>query len=304
MLCCRSSARDHRRDAAQLVNFQLDQLQAFGVAPYFTDTVGIWRASGPGPVFTIILVKRRPPPMPHDYSTLTYNFLCRILHNINNLQYVQEYCGYNKIRKEWAKGKNQKKKASDSEISLTRICHITWMLPQNRDRTAEIVLTHLLVAIIDAMDRALQPAAEINYKRCTICKKAMDNHFYYKTCVPCRAIRNAKRREKQSLKIKEMQHTIVLAQANLTRKYDATGSSTKERQENSAHREGSHKLSAGVKRKAQKPLHELEGEERKMALKKAKSSLIEIIQQQGKKPLPTTDVKSVSDPVFVLMKYP
>ena len=116
MLCCRSSARDHRRDAAQLVNFQLDQLQAFGVAPYFTDTVGIWRASGPGPVFTIILVKRRPPPMPHDYSTLTYNFLCRILHNINNLQYVQEYCGYNKIRKEWAKGKNQKKKASDSDF--------------------------------------------------------------------------------------------------------------------------------------------------------------------------------------------
>ena len=184
-----------------------------------------------------------------------------------------------------------------SEISLTRICHITCMLPQNRDRTAEIVLTHLLVAIIDAMDRALQPAAEINYKRCTICKKAMDTHFYYKTCVPCRAIRNAKRREKQSLKIKEMQHTIV-AKTNLTRKYDATGSSTKERQENSAHHEGSHKLSAGVKRKAQKPLYELEGEERKMALKKAKSSLIEIIQQQGKKPLSTTNVKSVSDPPF------
>ena len=88
------------RDAAQLVNFQLDNLQAFGVAPYFTDTVGIWRASRPGPVFTIILVKR-PPPMPHDYSTLTYNFLF-------NLQYIQEY--YYRYNKMGRRKKSEKKK--------------------------------------------------------------------------------------------------------------------------------------------------------------------------------------------------
>jgi hypothetical protein len=154
------------------------------------------------------------------------------------------------------------------------------------------------------MDRALQPASEINYNRCTVCKKALDPRLLYKTCLPCRATRNAKRREtrKERLKIKEMQHTITLA--NTDRKYHATGSSTKERQENAAHRDGSQKLSAGVKRKAQKSLHELEGEERTMAMKKAKSSLIEIIQRQGMEPLPTTNVKSVSGFVFCFDEVP
>jgi hypothetical protein len=96
----------------------------------------------------------------------------------------------------------------------------------------------------------------------------------------------------------------VQANTNLNPKYDATGgSSKKERQENATHSDGSQKPSAGAKRKAQKSPYELEGEVRKVALKKAKGSLMEMINRQGKKPLPTTNVKSVSDSVFVcLMK--
>lgn len=89
---------------------------------------------------------------------------------------------------------------------------------------------------------------------------------------------------------------------DLNRKYDATGASSKELQENRDDTlpDGSRKPSAGVKRKAHKSLCELEGEERVVALKMAKKSLAEIVQRQGKKPLLTTNVKSVSDSVFFL----
>ena len=88
--------------------------------------------------------------------------------------------------------------------------------------------------------------------------------------------------------------------AALNRKYDATSASTKEGQKNTTHSDGSRKSSAGVKRKAEKSLNELEGEERMVALKMAKKSLTEIVQRQGKKPMPTANVKSVSDLPFLL----
>ena len=98
----------------------------------------------------------------------------------------------------------------------------------------------------------------------------------------------------------QLQHMTVQADTDLNREYDAPSASTKERRENSSHHDGNRKLSVGVKRKAQKSLYELEGEERTVALKMAKKSLTEIIQRQGKKPMPTFDDNSVSP--FFLMK--
>ena len=91
----------------------------------------------------------------------------------------------------------------------------------------------------------------------------------------------------------------VQADTDLNRIYDATGASTKERQESATHPDGGREPSASVKRKAQKSLHELEGEERRMALKMAKKSLAEITQRQAKKPLLIASVRSVSDALFV-----
>ena len=90
---------------------------------------------------------------------------------------------------------------------------------------------------------------------------------------------------------------------DLDHKYDATSASTKELQENADsthHDDGIRKFSSGVKRKAQKSLYELEEEDRMMALKKAKKSLTEIVQRQGKKPMLTAHVKSVSDSSFYI----
>ena len=162
------------------------------------------------------------------------------------------------------------------------------------------------------MDHALQPAGDkINYKICNTCRQAMDTHSPYKNCLLCRA-RDKARRQKYLLKKKAMQQMMVQSSTDhLNRKYDATGaSSTKERQENastSSHYDGSRKVSAGVKRKAEKSINELEGEERVVALKMAKKSLTEIIQRQGiKEPLPIANLKSVSDSFFfcLIIKSP
>jgi hypothetical protein len=153
------------------------------------------------------------------------------------------------------------------------------------------------------MDRALQPTA--NYKRCSKCKSTIDAPSSYATCLPCRVADNFRRQKR--LKMEKMNTTVQADLDLLKLKYGATGASVKERlerQENATQRDGSRKPSAGVKRKAQKSLSELEGEERKVALKMTKTSLDKSIRQQGKKPLPTTSAQSVSDFVFCLMKVP
>jgi hypothetical protein len=138
----------------------------------------------------------------------------------------------------------------------------------------------------------------------------------FKTCQPCRLKDKAKRektREKiRLIKLEEMrQHTGMTDQAGMDlnfRKYVPTSASTSDRRQENAststtHFDGSRKVSAGVKRKAQKSLYELEGEERRAALKMAKKSLTEIIQRQGKKPImPAVNVKSVSGHRFLFDK--
>jgi hypothetical protein len=125
----------------------------------------------------------------------------------------------------------------------------------------------------------------------------MDTLSSFKNCLLCRARRREAR--KPRIKVTTMKH--ITAQ-DLNRKYDATSASMKDPRENAAHHEGSQKLSTGVKRAAPKSLSELEGEERLVALKMAKKSLTEIIQRQGKKPMPNIDAKSVSCSVCS-MKY-
>jgi hypothetical protein len=90
-----------------------------------------------------------------------------------------------------------------------------------------------------------------------------------------------------------MQHMTAQSHTFINHEHDATNASKKQRQENATHHDGSRKFSTGIKRKAQKSLYELEAEERMVALKKAKKSLTEIVQRQGKKPMPAVEVKSV-----------
>lgn len=99
--------------------------------------------------------------------------------------------------------------------------------------------------------------------------------------------------------MQQQQYMSAQSDADINREYGATSASVKEHQENATRHDGSRKVSAGVKRKAQKSLSELEGEERMVALKMAKKSLTEIIQRQGKKPMPAVEVKSVSDSYVV-----
>ena len=149
------------------------------------------------------------------------------------------------------------------------------------------------------MDRVLQPATDkFNFKICGTCRKAMDINSSFKTCEPCLAKHRAQR-ERARLKMKEMQHMMVQANMGLNHKYNATVALSKDGQENAAYHDGSRKLSVGVKRKPEKSLSELEGEERKVALKMARKSLTEIIRRQAKKPMPAANVKSVSDLFFV-----
>ena len=120
------------------------------------------------------------------------------------------------------------------------------------------------------------------------------------------------------MKMKALQQQCMTVQPISTatdlnlREYDQTGASMNGRQENATssrtasiatHHDGSRKVSAGVKRKAPKSLNELEGEERIAALKMAKKSLTDIIQRQGKKPMPTVNVKSVSELTFLLFVW-
>lgn len=80
-------------------------------------------------------------------------------------------------------------------------------------------------------------------------------------------------------------------------KSDPAGASMKGHQENApiTHRDESRKVAASVKRKAGKSLYELEGEERKVALKMMRTSLKKNIQRHDKKPLPISELKSVSE---------
>ena len=139
------------------------------------------------------------------------------------------------------------------------------------------------------MDRVLQPStAKINCGICTRCRSTIDARSIYKTCQLCRE-KDRVRREKSQIK-KDMQH---LGQFRSYHEDDATSASMKERQENAAPHDGNRKFITSVKRKAQKSLYELEAEERMVALKMAKKSLTEIVQRQGKKPMPAVQVNSV-----------
>ena len=165
------------------------------------------------------------------------------------------------------------------------------------------------------MDRVLQPTTDgINYTRCGKCKRAMESSLKYKNCLSCRT-RERTKRNLTKMKMKALQQQCMTVQPISTatdlnfREYDQTGASMNGRQENATssrtasaatHHDGSRKVSAGVKRKAPKSLNELDGEERIAALKMAKKSLTDIIQRQGKKPMPTVNVKSVSELTFLL----
>ena len=155
------------------------------------------------------------------------------------------------------------------------------------------------------MDRVLQPTTDkINYTTCGTCRKALESSSMYKTCPSCLAKTRARREKARLIKMKAMQQqqrmTVQPGSTNINFcEYDPTSASLKGQQENastaSTHHDGSRKVSAGVKRKHPKSLNELEGEERIVALKMAKKSLTEIIQRQGKKPMPTVNFKPVSE---------
>jgi len=97
--------------------------------------------------------------------------------------------------------------------------------------------------------------------------------------------------------MKEIQDIALAAQAKKeirNRKNDTTGASMKGENAPIVQGDESRKVVAGVKRKAQSSLYELEGEEQKAAMKMMKSSLEQPIRRHNKKPLVPT-VKSVSD---------
>lgn len=142
------------------------------------------------------------------------------------------------------------------------------------------------------MDRVLQPAAATNYRICSRCQKKMHAESLHKTCHACRAV-DRLRREKRLLKMKKIQHMVHTNVRD--QKYNATDASTNREDASTTHHDKSRKFVTGVKRKAEKSLHELEGEEQKVALKMMKTSLKKTIQRHGKKPLPILNVKSVSD---------
>ncbi|KAF8810849.1 hypothetical protein BYT27DRAFT_7161397 [Phlegmacium glaucopus] len=144
--------------------------------------------------------------------------------------------------------------------------------------------------LLDAMDRV------VDYRRCGRCRQAIDINLPFKTCNACRA-KNKVKRERMRLKIKEMQTTAVLARTDVhNRKCDTTGASMKgENACSSTQRDESRKVVEGDTRGAQKSLYELEGEERKVAMKMMKASLKPIIRRHGKKPLPIATVKSATN---------
>lgn len=76
------------------------------------------------------------------------------------------------------------------------------------------------------------------------------------------------------------------------RKYDTAG---KQEKVCFTHDDESRKVVAGVKRKAQKFLYELEGEERKVAIKMMKTGLKKEIRRHAKKQQLLPAVKLVSD---------
>jgi hypothetical protein len=145
------------------------------------------------------------------------------------------------------------------------------------------------------MDRVLQSMdPEINCKICTNlkCKKTMDTNSLYKTCNACRAKDRLKR---ERLRVKKAERQLAADTDVDNRKYDAAG---KEYQENvclTHDDEGRKVVMAGVKRKAQKFLYELEGEERKVAMKMMKTGLKKDIRRHAKKQQLLPAVKLVSD---------
>ena len=92
----------------------------------------------------------------------------------------------------------------------------------------------------------------------------------------------------------------------LYRQDDLAGQSTKGHQGNAytTYRDESRKAVAGVKKKAEKSLSELEGEEQKVAMRMIKTSLKKTIRRNGKKALSIPTVGSVSDYrlYFIVMK--
>lgn len=100
------------------------------------------------------------------------------------------------------------------------------------------------------------------------------------------------------LKIMKTPSVAVSAHTDVPkRKYDDTAvASMQGYQENASntHRDESQKVVKGVKRKAQKTLCELEGEERKVAMAMMRNSLKQTIRRNGKEPLLNPTVKPVS----------
>lgn len=141
------------------------------------------------------------------------------------------------------------------------------------------------------MDCVLQPADTVNYKKCSACKRTIDANSLYKTCSSCRAKAKVER-EKLRLKMKEIKKMAVPFHTDARdRQYGTADASMKGYHKN---RDESRKVVAGVKRKAEKSLHELEGKQREIACKMMKTCLKKTMQGHGKKPLPiVSNVESV-----------